>query len=94
MYTLSENSGWWKGLSTSHDERIMTAIARQSKSKGANSMANATRNFVNWLAPTLAITFRESRECVMMTERTDAYSGPRLCWYIELFEFFVDPSAI
>ena len=34
-------------------------------------MENSTRNFVNWLAPKLAITFR-APECAMMTERADA----------------------
>ena len=33
MYKVCETSGWWTSLSTSHDERIMTAIAKQSKSK-------------------------------------------------------------
>ena len=42
MYKLSESGGWWKGLSTSHDERIMTASARQSKSKmQSNGKCNA-----------------------------------------------------
>ena len=36
-----------------------------------------------------------AHECAMMTESADVcFSEPGLCWYIELFEFFVDPSAI
>ena len=89
MCKLSETSERWTSSGTSHDERIMTAIAiaKQSKGKMQSIGKNATRNFVNWLAPKLAITFR-AHKCAMMTERADAcFSGPRLCGYIELFEF-------
>ena len=33
MCKLSETSEWWTSLSTSHDERIMTAITVRSKGK-------------------------------------------------------------
>ena len=60
-------------LSTSHDERIMTAvaIARSKARKRCNAMANATPNFEQWLTPNLAITFR-AQKCAMMTERERA----------------------
>ena len=39
---LSETSEWWTSLSTSHDERIMTAIAKQCKGKvQSNGKCNA-----------------------------------------------------
>ena len=88
MCKLREAHEWWTSLSTSHDERIMTAIVKQKQGQGAKQWQKAARIFMNWPAPKLAITFR-AHECATMTERADAcFSGPRLCWYIELFEFF------
>ena len=40
---MSETSEWWTSLSTSHDERIITAIVKQSKGKvQSNGNCNAT----------------------------------------------------
>ena len=44
MCKLSEAREGWTSLSTSHDERIMTAIARQSKSK-VQSNAKSSAKF-------------------------------------------------
>ena len=40
----------------------------------------------HWLTLKLTIIFR-AHKCAMMTERADAFSGPRLCLHTELFEF-------
>ena len=81
MCKLSETSEWWTSLSTSHDERNMTAIARSKARARCKAMANAKRYFVNLLTPCLdfTITFR-AHKCAMMTERADAFSGPGCCW--------------
>ena len=79
MFMLSETSEWWTSLGTSHDERMLQSNARAR----CKARANATRHFVNWLTPKLAITFR-AQGCAMMTEKADAcFSEPRLCWYRE-----------
>ena len=66
----------------------MTAIARSKARARCNAMAHATRNFVNWPAPQLAIILG-AHECAM-TERESRrlFSEPRLWWYIDLLEFF------
>ena len=93
MCQLSETDERWTSLGISHDERIMTAIAKQSNGKMQREI------FVNLLTPKLAITFR-AHKCAMMTERAGAFSGPRcVCtraWLVDTLNClsFVDPSAI
>ena len=42
---LSETSEWWTSLSTSHDERTMTAIARSKARARCNAMARCSATF-------------------------------------------------
>ena len=85
MCKLSETSERWTSLSTSHDERIMTVIAKQSKGK-VHSNGKCNAKFCE-LAGSKAGDNSQS-ECAMMTESADAcFSGPRLCLYIQFFEF-------
>ena len=51
-------------------------------------MANATLKFVNWLAPKLAIIFGAPDVRDDVRESRRLFSESRLCWCIELFEFF------
>ena len=45
MCKLSETSEWWTSLGTSHDERIMTAIARCKARAKCNAMAKCNAKF-------------------------------------------------
>ena len=69
MCKLSETNERWTSLSTSHDERIMTALAR------SKAMASSNAKFCeHQLTPNLARTFRP-----MSAARADAFSGPSSC---------------
>ena len=68
MRLLSETDERWTSLTISHDERIMTAIARNKARARCNAMANATRNFCelagtgdNFQSPRVRDDDRESR---------------------------------
>ena len=65
MCQLSETSERWTSLSTSHDGRIMAAIARCK----ASAICNA-RFCEHWLMPNLARTFKGAHERAM-TERAE-----------------------
>ena len=90
MCKLSETSEWWTSLSTSHDERIMTAIAKQSKEK-VQSNGKCNSKFCELASSKAAENFLCPRvrddDSWRERERADAFSEPRLCWYIDVFEF-------
>ena len=71
------------------DERIITAIARNKARARWNATARCIAKFWTVIDAKLGDNF-QSPECAMMTERADVFffSGPRLCWYSELFEIF------
>ena len=45
MCKLNETSEWWTSLSTSHDERIMTGIARSKASARCKAMSKCNAKF-------------------------------------------------
>ena len=69
MCTLSETSERWTSLGTSHDERIMTAVAR------SKALARCSAKFCELTDVKLGENFHSAHERVM-TERADT-SGIR-----------------
>ena len=68
-FVSDETSEWWTSLSTSHDERIMTAIARSNaRTRCHAKICDLADAKFGWLA----ITFR-AHESAMTA---DAFSGP------------------
>ena len=64
MCKLSETSERWTSLSTSHGERIMTAIAR------SKAMARCSAKFVNTDCPPCLVRTFSAHECATMREQT------------------------
>ena len=101
MCKLSETGEWWTSLSTSHDEQIMTAIAKSKARARCNAVARCHANFCeHWPTPKLAITFSprvlvDDRETRRFSEagcgwtRTDALN----CFQQTCFLRSVDSSA-
>ena len=84
MCKLSATCEWWTSSSTSHDERIMTAIARSNARAMSKVMVNATL----WTLidrPTWRRTFRT------MTERADFFQDQAVLvqwsvWFLHVYE--------
>ena len=65
----------------------MTAIAIAKQSKGKMQRNGKCNAMFRSVTDAKLVDSFQCPECAMMTERADFFfSGPRLCWYSELFE--------